>query len=294
MHRSHPGRLLAIVLIFSHATCAFAADDCAGPSGDCVAVGHWNFSVALGAGVRTNPVLHGADIPLVIIPQFSYYGKRVFIENLDLGVTLLEGNTQTLSLVASPGYDRVFFYRTDLQNLFLGGLPGSGNAGSPGAANGSTSPPSGSTHTPGSTQTAFPSRPRRVTYLAGPEWTFRHDRVTGQVDLLHEVTGRNHGDEVRAALAMPLAGPRSPLTATIGITWKSAAIVNYYYGAPKVYEGGSAVNPFVKLGYTRPLTRKWRLTALAQYELLGKSITDSPIVAQHYVATVFAGATYEF
>ena len=80
--------LLAMVLIFSRVACASSADDCNGPSSDCVAVGHWNFSVALGAGIRTNPVAHGANIPLVVIPQFSYYGKRVFIENLDLGVTL--------------------------------------------------------------------------------------------------------------------------------------------------------------------------------------------------------------
>lgn len=286
MRRAHRSSLFALVVSCCQASCALAADDCAGPATDCVAVGHWNFSVALGAGVRTNPLVHGTDIPLVVIPQFSYYGKRLFIENLDLGVTLLEGDTQTFSLVASPGYDRVFFYRTDLQNIFLGGLPGSGSS-----AGGTNVATPGS---PAQKPQEFPSRPRQVTYLAGPEWTFKYDRVSGQVDLLHEITGRNHGDEIRAALAVPMTGPRNPVTATFGITWKSAAIVNYYYGAPNIYEGGSAVNPFVKLGYTRQLTRHWRLTALAQYESLGKAIADSPIVAQHYVATVFAGATYGF
>ncbi len=287
MRRAHRLRLLACVVIGCHASCALADEGCTGPSSDCVAVGHWNFSVALGAGVRTNPLVHGTDIPLVIIPQFSYYGKRVFIENLDVGVTLVEGNTQTFNLVASPGYDRVFFYRTDLQNIFLGGLPGS-NAGA-GGANTSETPGS-----PAKNPQAFPSRPRQVTYLAGPEWTFKTDGVSAQVDFLHEITGRNHGDEVRAALAVPMTGARNPITATVGLTWKSAAIVNYYYGAPNVYEGGSAVDPFFKLGYTRQLTHHWRLTALAQYEYLGKAIAASPIVAQHYVATVFAGATYEF
>ena len=114
------------------------------------------------------------------------------------------------------------------------------------------------------------------------------------MDLLHEITGHNHGDEVRAALAVPLTASQSPLTATLGLTWKSAAIVNYYYGAPNIYQGGSAVNPFVKLGYTHRLTRRWRLTALAEYERLGKAIADSPIVTQRYVATVFAGAAFEF
>ena len=61
----------------------------------------------------------GRDIPLVLVPQFSYYGKRFFIDNLDPGVTLFDGESNTLSLVASPGYDRVFFYRSDLQNFFV-------------------------------------------------------------------------------------------------------------------------------------------------------------------------------
>jgi outer membrane scaffolding protein for murein synthesis (MipA/OmpV family) len=85
------------------------------------------------------------------------------------------------------------------------------------------------------------------------------------------------------------------LTATLGITWKSAAIVDYYYGAPKIYYGmGSALDPFFKLAYTLPLAGKWRFDAFAQYDRLGSAIADSPIVAERYVATAFIGAIYTF
>src|SRR5262245_29482880 len=113
-----------MMVVLATVTCApatFAAEECANPSDDCVTVGRWNLSVALGAGVRTNPLVRSQDIPLIVVPQFSYYGKRFFIDNLDPGVTLFEGDTNTLSLIASPGYDRVFFYRSDLQNIFVGG-----------------------------------------------------------------------------------------------------------------------------------------------------------------------------
>jgi outer membrane protein len=251
-----------------------AADSCEAPSKDCVAVGHWNFDVSLGAGVRTDPVVHGADIPLVVVPHFSYYGKRVFIEDLDFGVTVMESVASTVSLIASPGYDRVFFYRSDLQNIFVSGIP---------------------SLVSGAPQTErFPARPRHWTYLAGPEWTFKTHGITGQLDLLHEITAQNHGNEVRAALGIPLIESTGSLSANVGLTWKSAAIVNYYYGAPGVYEGGWALNPFVKLGYSRPLSSKWRLTAFVHYEHLGNAIADSPIVNAHYVVTVFAGANYAF
>ncbi len=141
-----------------------------------------------------------------------------------------------------------------------------------------------------------PRRKPNWTYLAGPEWTFETRGITGQLDLLHEITARNHGNEIRAALGIPLIDSTGSLSANVGLTWKSSAIVSYYYyyGVPGINEGGWALDPFVKFGYSRPLSSKWRLTAFAQYEHLGSAIADSPIVNARYVLTVFAGATYAF
>ncbi len=277
----------AIVCLLA-TTATFAAEECTAPTDECVAVGSWSFSVALGAGVRTNPLVHGQDIPLILVPQFSYYGKRFFIDNLDPGVTLFDGPSNTLSLVASPGYDRVFFYRSDLQNFFVfspTALTGNGAAaGRPGE---------NLLDVPAGTQ---PTRPaRKVTYLAGPEWTFKQGPVTGQLDFLHEITGRTHGDEVRAALGMPIGSILGgTLSTRLGLTWKSAATVNYYYGYPGLYHAGWALNPFAKLGYSRPFTRKWKLDAFVHVERLGNAISDSPVVDRHYVTTAFIGATYSF
>jgi outer membrane protein len=264
-----------------HATAA--EGDCKGPSDDCIAVGRWNFSVALGGGVRTNPLVNGRDIPLVVIPQISYYGKRIFLDNLDLGFTLAENDTNTFNLIATPGYDRVFFYRTDLQNFFIG-FPVNANAASPASL---LTP-----GTPGAVKIS-PHAPR-VTYLAGPEWTFKYGGVSGQLDLLHDITGQNSGDEIRAALGIPLVESTGTLSANIGVTWKSAAIVNYYYGVAYAYQGASALDPFIKLGYMRPLGGRWRFNAFAEYERLGSAIANSPIVAEHHVATAFVGAIYAF
>jgi outer membrane protein len=272
--------LVASSAVFTHTQAATPEADCQPASGECIAVGRWNFSVALGAGVRTNPLSHAPDIPLAVIPQFSYYGKRFFIDNLDLGVTLAESDSNSIGLVASPGYDRVFFYRSDLQNIFVSGFGGGGSATV-------VSP-----DTPGAIQ--FPPRARRITYLAGPEWTFKYRGVAGQLDVLHEITAQNRGNEVRAALGLPLLEAMGHLTANIGMTWKSAAIVNYYYGEPKIYETGSAWNPFLKLKYARPLAGKWRLEGFVEYERLGSAIAKSPIVAQNHVVTGFVGAIYAF
>src|ERR1700729_842514 len=272
--------LLAMIIGLNQVHAAGSEDDCEGPTAGCVAIGRWNFSVALGAGVRTNPLVNGKDIPLVVIPQFSYYGKRFFIDNLDFGFTLAERGANTFNLIATPGYDRVYFYRTDLQNFFIG-FPVNG-----------FNPVVVDSLTPGAIKVSTPAP--RITYLAGPEWTFKYGPVSGQLDLLRDATGQNSGDEIRAGLGMPLLTLKGTVSANVGFTWKSAATVNYYYRVPLLYSGSAAFDPFIKLGYTLPLSSKWRFSAFAEYERLGNGIADSPLVAEHGVATVFLGAIYAF
>jgi outer membrane protein len=266
---------------------AIAADECQSNTEDCVAVGSWNFSIALGGGVRTNPLANSASIPLVVIPHVSYYGKRFFLDDLDVGFTLGEVGENTFNLVASPGYDRVYFFRSDLQNFFVNGFPTNADVGAPGG-------PRGGSQAVSTTAVRFPSRTPRVTYLAGPEWIFAHDGFSAQVDLLHEITEQNRGNEVRAAIGVPLYRAHGLVSANLGITWNSAAIVNYYYGAANVYKGGSALDPFIKIGYAMPLGGHWRFDSFAEYERLAGAIADSPIVNQNHVTTVFAGVVYGF
>ena len=255
--------------------CAAAQVGCNAPSADCAPVGEWSISVSIGAGVRSNPVRENGNIPLVALPHVSYYGKRFFLDSLDLGVFLHETDSNTLSLVATPGYDRVFFIRNDLQNLFYS-VTGDFLSADPTTA--------------GAEGTVkVPARKPDTTYLAGPEWIFRYGKMTGQVEALREITGHHGGYEARAALSTPLIETRGSLIASAGLTWKSAQLVRYYYGVKGHYEPGAAVNPFVKVAYALPLSERWSFTAFANYEHLGAGIAGSPVVSQRHVLTVFSG-----
>jgi MipA family protein len=117
--------------------------------------------------------------------------------------------------------------------------------------------------------------------------------ITGQLDVLQEITGQK-GQEVRAAVGIPMAMPKGTLTGNVGFTWKSADVVNYFYGSPGIYDAGAAFDPFLKVSYTLPLSSKWRFNAFAQFEHLSNAIADSPIIANRYVATVFVGAIYAY
>ncbi len=256
-----------ILILIALGLCRAAAADsgCEAPSSECTPVGEWDFTLSLGAGTRTNPVANNSDIPLVLVPQISYYGKRVFLENLELGFTLHEGPSQMVNVIATPGYDRVFFHRNDPQNIFV---PFSEAA-------------------PANVQ--FRVSDRHTTYLAGLEWMVHRGDFVGQVDALYEVTGRHHGAELRAAVARSFTAGRGDLSATTGLTWKSAEIVDHYYGVDAAYRPDAALNPFLKLEYGLPLSDRWRLRAFAHYEHLDDEIADSPLVSDDRVVTAFAG-----
>lgn len=277
-------KILLASLLAALYTKGAAADTapCSAPSSECAVVGHWEISASLGFGQRSNPVEGRSDIPLVVIPHISWYGKRFFLENLELGYTLHDGEANTFNLIAAPGYDRVFFYRNDFQNIFIAGTGVAGN--STYTAAGALVPPEGR---------EFKVKGRHTTYLVGPEWSFTYGRVTGQVNALREVTGENDGYEVRAALAAPLiTGPTDSLVASTGLTWKSQQIVRYYYGVDGLYEPGSALNPFVKLRYSHTLSERWTINAFAHYERLAGAISHSPIITEDHVTTVFAGVVF--
>jgi len=247
------------------------AQPCTTPSPDCVVVGEWDMSVSLGLGERSNPIAGASDIPLVVLPQISYYGKRFFLENLDLGVTVYEDEATTFNFLATPGYDRVFFVRDDPQNYFVAPVG------------------SGAVSAPTSDLDAAIARPRHTTYLAGLEWLFRVGAAAGQLDALYEITGRHQGYELRGAIAAPLLQTDDTLVLNAGFTWKSAELVRYYYGVDDRYRPGSAINPFIKLGYSRPLSPRLTLNAFAHYEYLDDEIADSPIVSDQGVLSFFAG-----
>lgn len=278
----HRAALLAL-LAFMAAPGIAAPAPCSAPSPECVVVGEWDISVSLGVGGRSNPLRWQSDLPLVVIPQVSYYGKRFFLENLELGFTLFENESNSLNVLAAPGYDRAFFYRKDLQNIFV---PGAG-----GVLSGFDGPPQ-TVDMPISMPRQYEVHRRHTTYLVGPEWTFSYGRWIGQLNALREVTGEHDGYEVRAAVATPIIQSKSSLVVSTGATWKSAELVRYYYGVDGLYEPGPAVNPFLRLGYSRPLSDRWTFSAFAHYEYLDHAVAASPLVADHGVATVFAGIVF--
>ena len=73
----------------------------------------WQLGVALGNGLRTNPLIQSDDFPIIVDIDIAWFGDHFFFDNGDLGLTVIDNKLVTASVVARFNSDRVFFGRTD-------------------------------------------------------------------------------------------------------------------------------------------------------------------------------------
>lgn len=406
---------------------------------DCVAVGEWQLNLAVGLGARANPLVDGDTTPLVILPELSYYGRRFFLRNFELGFTLLETPRHQLNLLATPSYDQMYFNRWDPLNLTFGGAGASGAAvaaapqrsytqinvraatrasggdsAAPPAEGGSTGSDSGEVQEPATEAPSFsgsissnfaleingalitsdsrvvsadggvidvrfdggeitidgvgttdqlnlrsgsdmelrdlsgdvvvahsggsrssvinidpeaggfvlnpqsdsaePAAPpaevaysavskRRVSGLAGLEYSYNARWLSLHAQALQDVTGVHSGQELRLALVVPVDLATQKFAFTVGANFKSQNVLDYYYGvesatadgAPWRYSADSGgVETLMRLDWQKPLGNGWSLRAKMQYLDLPTVMTQSPLVDKDYVLSAFVGGVYHF
>lgn len=290
--------LVSTLIGLAMASTSFADETPAEPQClDCVEVGAWDFALQIGLGVRTNPLHKGDDIPLILLPQISYYGERFFLENLDAGFTLIETPTSMLNLLVTPSYDGVFFNRWDPGNVFLDSTGTIGVSASDAQQPGMDTSEQAAEEVTSEIEVSK-IKPRRFSYMGGFEISHELPLATVQFSYTREFTGRHSGSEARFAVQSTLS---AHLSGTVGFTWKDKILTDYYYGvhqgeaveAKHRYKPHDSLNPFVRLSATIGKAKQnWR--ASLEYQKLDEQIVNSPLVDKNHVLTVFIGKQIRF
>lgn len=278
---------------YAHASNECAPDQNAPNQKECREVGEWSFDLAIGLGYRSNPLFDGDDIPLVLLPSFSYYGENFFIDNLDFGYTLFENQSSMLNLLVTPSYDRVFFERWDINNILVD------------ISVSTPTPPDFGNPVSGGDESAFTEiisselNERKFSALAGIEYSTALNGGELQFNLLKDITDVHSGSEIRMAYAYAFSGG---VNATFGLTWKDKSMTDYYYGVDQnevvddrgYYEPGASLNPFFRLSWQQENTNDsfWRF--VFEYQQLDSEIADSPIVDKDHLLTIFVGKQINF
>ena len=239
----------------------------------------WQLGIALGYGIRTNPLVLSDEIPIAVDLDIAWFGERFFFDNGDVGYTFADNEYVTASVVGRFNSDRVFFGKTD--TAFV-------TAGLDGAT------------LPAATLLEIPDRDYAgevgLELLAGGHW--------GRLQLTahHDVSGTHDGFEVHADYGRGFRQQRWYFEPSIGLSYKSEALNDYYWGvraneaspALPEYEAGAGVNVHGRLMLGYQLNRNWQFALVAEAERLNDEAFASPIVVDRTVFGYFAGFGYRF
>ncbi len=263
--------------------CALAAGVCAaseqGAAGETATESRWRLGAALGYGTRTNPLVQSDDIPIVVDLDIAWFGDYWFFDNGDLGLTFADNDRLTASVVARVNSDRVFFGKTDTRfvSFDLGGMPLS-------------------------EAVEFKVPDRDYAIELGVEMLT--DGAWGQLQLsaFHDVSNTHDGYEVFFDYSFPWRQQRWYIEPSIGASYKSEALNNYYWGVAEGEAGivvpeydaaaGTNVHARFMLGYQ--LSRHWSVSLVAEYERINDEAAASPIVEDRDVLGYFAGVAFRF
>ena len=297
------GNVLKIAALCGLASVVHAQADAPDPSTTATAVASapppnersWRIGAAFGYGERTNPLIQSDDIPVLVDVDIAWFGKRWFFDNGDVGYTLFDRSSSTTSLVARVNDDRVFFGKTNTRyvnfayagNGFTTGLP------PPAAAGGSEDPPPPVEVNP-------PDRDYAIEL--GVESLLDGDWGAAELRAFHDVSGTHGGYELSAHYSRRWTVGRLSIAPTLGFSYKSAQMNNYYWGvhadeatdALPEYHAGAGVNFEGGLVTNYYLTRHLRFALSVNYERLADEIAASPLAEDDYVVAYFSGFAWTF
>ncbi len=239
----------------------------------------WRLGIALGYGLRTNPLVQSDDIPIIVDIDISWFGDHFFFDNGDLGLTFVDNEYVTTSLVGRINSDRVFFGRTNTKFVTVG-LAGQ---------------PLSSTF-----EVSIPDRD----YAGELGLELLTDGRWGRLQLSahHDVSGTHKGYDVEFDYAYGWRNQRFYIEPSFGLSYKSENLNNYYWGigadetnaATSEYTAGAGVNAFARLQYSYQISRNWMFSFVGEVERLNDEAAGSPIVQEQYVFGYFAGFGYRF
>ena len=277
----------------------------------------WNLGFALGAGTRSNPLVSGETIDINAVVDFSWYGKRFFFDNGDFGFTLKQESTWSLSLVTTVSNEREYYSYLTGKNLGLKSLLHN-NQGI--AAGEDTTDTKGTSRDPGvktdpNASSLAPELNDPVYLNRNTELPDRDYAVNGGLEFLHispwgdiqaqvltDISSTYDGQQAWLSWSKPWFTQTSQFNFTLGLEWKSANLVDYYYGVlpgesfdgRPVYEGRAGTNRFIRFSARHRLGKHLSVVGMMEREYLSNAISDSPIIDSDHVDTVFAGLYYRF
>ena len=266
---------------------------------NCIEENAWQFGVAIGVGARTNPLVDGDTIPLVLLPDIAWYGESAYFDNGELGYQWQVSEAVNTELYIAPNLEKAFFTFWHPANILV----------TPTSALSSPDAPS----IPGSGDNNGEGiEPREISIddIDDRDWsadigfrtTWRHKQQSVALTLANDALGVHNGHQVTLAYQYGWLIDDVTISATASLAYKSASLVDYYYGIDAAdtpdnelwYRASQSWQPSIGVRFSAPLSADWTLLGRFQYTALDSAMKDSPLVSESHVITAFFGVGYRF
>jgi outer membrane protein len=258
-----------------------------------VETGQWHVSLALGYGQKSNPLVGGDDLSLVLLPDLAYYDDAFYFDNGDVGYTLSENDGFSFGLLTRLNFERAYFSFLHPANILTGGSSVDDGGVGPDDGNG------GNIDVP----TIDELSERKYAIDAGVQLNvYVGDFGMIRAEYMHDVSNVYKGDNALIEYIHQQPAGQWLLGGTVGLKYKSADLTDYYYGIDASddvhsifhYKGTSGIQPYVKISAIYPVSEKWQLITLARWSKLDDGMTDSPVVEEDSASTLYTGVSYAF
>ena len=260
---------------------------------NCLFKGELQLGVALGLGFSSNPLEGGDDIPLVILPDVAWYGEAAYFDNGELGYQWIDQVSSSFVTYVTLDKERAYFSFWHPANILapVNRFNNITSADAPGLN--------------GPEQLSISvdevSR-RRWAVMAGGRWSLQQDNTQWQVALEKDVSGAHNGEKIDLSYQYFWQWPTVRFTTQLKMIWKSSALVDYYYGVDEqdrvdpsfYYDAGSGWQPAIAMSLQKNLQNSWYWLTRVSLQKLHSGMTDSPLVSERNIYSVFSGFAYQF
>ena len=273
---------------------SYAAYSCELPQ-DCLLPNSWQIGIAVGLGVRSNPLVNGDDVPLLLLPDIAWYGDAAYFDNGELGYQWIDSKTQALETFIHLDEERSFFSFWSPSNIFL--PVNSVSTGTPDAG-----PDAGPAPQPPTEISVDDVASRKWALNAGFRWHYKQKASEWQLSLEKDISGVHEGEKLHLSYQHSWQWQEWRMALKTTAIWKSEKLTNYYYGisardnvsAQFFYHAEAGWQPKLSLHLQRPLNSSWSWLLNASYQKLHTGMTNSPLVREKDIQSVFSGLAYRF
>ncbi|WP_448569216.1 MipA/OmpV family protein [Thalassotalea ganghwensis] len=279
-------KLLIVVFISLFSRHLFAQQAEPPPIGETV-VGQWNFSVLAGYAVIENPLKNRDDIDTHLLPTWSYYGDRFYIDNTSLGYSLVEQEQFILDVVGYLNEEGAYFNLDNAQWSFL---------------DVSNFVPHRDKLRPNRKPIVYEEIERDFSYMAGISMVWPNDWLQAKLTYGQDISAGHHGAEVSLDLFNYYQLGNFQFSWQLGAVYKNRTLVEYYYqyrpeelgGFDSPYKFDHVVNSHLQLAVSYRLSTSFDLVLSLKQTWLDEGVMSSKLVEKDRYLKGLVGVNFKF